>query len=237
MKALQTTALVVLLLVAIAALLIGAGSVAYFARSIESLSDFQDFFDEAYSQLTEAGIDYPPLRPDDPFLQTRRILITEGINERTAKDVVQRLFLLDSLDTTAPIDLYISTQGGWDDSAFTIIDAMLAISAPVNTHAIGGCYSAGTMILTAGTGRRTVTPNGVVSVHVTSEEPESEGEFASEPLLEKRVENLFRTTAKLPEDWYPMVGENHYYLSPQQALEFGVIDAIEAGSRSEKPAP
>ncbi|MFT4581548.1 MAG: ATP-dependent protease ClpP protease subunit [Gammaproteobacteria bacterium] len=64
------------------------------------------------------------------------------------------LLLLDAIDSTAPIDLYIRTEGGWSNDAFSIIDVMQSMSAPVNTHAIGGANSSGAMILSADTGVR-----------------------------------------------------------------------------------
>ena len=186
--------------------------------------DTTDLVNRAIILHTEAGLDYPSLSPDDPLIQTRQILITEEINERTAKDVVRRLFYMDVLDPQTPIDLYISTQGGWSDSAFTIIDAIRSLRAPVHTYAIGGCYSAGTMILVSATGKRYATPNAILAVHINNED--STEPYSAEPIEKHRDEQLFRSRARLPKDWYPMIGDRTYYLSAEDALEFGLIDAI-----------
>lgn len=172
----------------------------------------------------ETGAHHAPLDPADPLLASRKIVITADINERTARDVVARLFHLAAIDPDTPIDLYVSTQGGWVDSAFTIIDAMRLIDPPVNTWAIGGCYSAGAMILSAGTGTRYSTDSAILMVHATmedSEEPFSHGRIGLE-----RYERLWHQTAALPEDWFPLLAESLYYLTPEEALEYGMIDEI-----------
>ena len=165
------------------------------------------------------------LRADDPLIASRQILITENINERTAKEVVSRLLYMNALDPHRPIDLYLSTQGGWVDSAFTIIDAMQLIDAPVNTWAIGGCYSSGALILAAGTGRRFATPNAVLMIHASLDE-DTKQSYSYERLALQRYERVWRRRATLPDAWFPMVGGEEYYLSPQEALEFKMIDEI-----------
>jgi ATP-dependent Clp protease protease subunit len=167
----------------------------------------------------------PRLRRDDPLIDSRRIVVTENINERTAKEVAARLLYMDAIDHTRPIDLYLSTQGGWVDSAFTIIDAMELIEAPVNTWAIGGCYSSGALILAAGTGRRYATPNAVLMIHASLDEVSKES-YSYERLALARYQRIWRQRAALPDEWFPMVGGHEYYLSPQEALQFKLIDEI-----------
>jgi ATP-dependent Clp protease protease subunit len=176
----------------------------------------------------------PMLSGDDPLLAARTIVVTANINERTASDVVARLLYLDAQDRSRPIDLYLSTQGGWVDSAFTIIDIMERIAAPVNTWAVGGCYSAGTLILAAGTGRRYAAPNAILMIHA-SLDPATKQSFAYEQLALERYERIWRQRATLPADWFPMVGGEEYYLSATEALNFKLIDEI-APVRSETGA-
>ena len=175
----------------------------------------------------ESGFEDVHLDPTDPLLAARKIVVTNTINERTAKDVVNRLFYLEALDGDSPIDLYISTQGGWPDAAFTVVDAMRMIDAPVNTWAMGGCYSAGAVILAAGTGRRYSTDGAIVMVHtnlIDSTEPFSYGR-----LDRARYEEFWREAANLPTRWFPMTGEALYYLSPDEALKYGIIDEVLTG--------
>ncbi len=190
-----------------------------------ALSDPGTLAEAVLDEYLSAVPSEPNLRADDPLVINRQILVTANINERTAKDVVARLLYMNRLDPLRPIDLYLSTQGGWVDSAFTIIDAMQVIDAPVNTWAIGGCYSSGTLILAAGTGRRYSTPNAVLMIHASLDQG-SKASYSYERLALQRYERIWRNRTELPDSWFPMTGGEEYYLSPREALDFRIIDEI-----------
>lgn len=175
------------------------------------------------SYMSEEGIFYPTNDLEDPLLQKRIIVINNAINEQTSKEVVRKLLYLNSLDSQSPIDLYISTQGGWYDSAFTIIDTFNAITAPVNTICIGGCYSAGAVLVVAGTGERTSFSHALFSIHILFDEITDNRPYAQLP---DRVNEFLKKTTHLPSDWFPLDNDRNYYLAPEQALKFGLIDKI-----------
>jgi ATP-dependent Clp protease protease subunit len=190
----------------------------------------ESILDLAADSFTEAGFFLPEEDLDDPLLEHRIIVITEAMNERTARGVVRKLVYLDAEDPRAPIDLYISTQGGWFDSAFAIIDVMQIMSAPVNTIAVGGCYSAGALVLMAGTGSRSATPNTLISLHANFYETDAPDSLGA--LERGRVERLMRSKAKLPEGWFPYEDDASYYFSAEDALEHAIIDFVRAPDRS-----
>lgn len=190
-----------------------------------TLADPMPLIEQVVDEYLAANPRAPELRADDPLLLDRTILVTANINEYTAKDVAARLLYLNAVDPHRPIDLYLSTQGGWVDSAFTIIDAMDLIAAPVNTWAIGGCYSAGALILAAGTARRYATPNTVLMIHASLDE-DPKRPYSYERLALERYERVWRERADLPDEWFPMIGGEEYYLSPQEALQFKLVDEI-----------
>jgi ATP-dependent Clp protease protease subunit len=192
---------------------------------VTTLAEPMPLIEQVVDEYLAANPRAPALRADDPLLRERTILVTANINEYTAKDVAARLLYLNAVDPDRPIDLYLSTQGGWVDSAFTIIDVVDRIEAPVNTWALGGCYSAGALILAAGTGRRYATPNAVLMIHASLDE-DAKRPYSYERLALERYERVWRERANLPADWFPMVGGEEYYLSPQEALQFKLIDEI-----------
>ena len=204
----------------------------------DNLADPESLIEQVVDEYLSANPREPELRADDPMLKARKILVTTNINESTSKDVAARLMYLNALDPHRPIDLLLSTQGGWIDSAFTIIDVMDLIQAPVNTWAIGGCYSSGALILAAGTGRRYSTPDAVLMIHASLDE-DSKHPYSYERLALDRYEHVWRTRAQLPDDWFPMVGGEEYYLSPQEALQFKLIDEISPapGAEEEESPP
>lgn len=180
--------------------------------------------DQLVDRLNESGYDHQPIDPEDPLLAKRTILICEGMHERVARRVIERLLYLDALDPAAPIELRITTSGGWTDSAFAIVDTMRAIQAPVNLTAVGGCYSAGTVILAAGTGTRSATPNTVLSVHVNDFEPDDDLDYDGRELA--RFRGVYERYTKVPTEWFEEPGDNQYYLDAKQALRMELIDKI-----------
>lgn len=211
------------LLLAIAMLVVVIAFVSLI-QSAEQNPTLADMHSEFTDQNIDAGYEEPPLLADDPLLATRKIVLGHDVNARSAKDVIARLLYLDSLDSSTPIDLYLTTLGGWGDNAFSIIDTMQVIEAPVNTHAVGACYSSGAMILVAGTGRRTATRNAIIMVHANSVDDDQQ--YTYEGLETERYRRLWQEHASLPDEWYPMTNDDEYYLSAEESLEFDIIDEI-----------
>ncbi len=186
-------------------------------------------------RLNESGFDRRPLRADEPLLAHRTILISEGINERVASHVMTRLIHLNAIDPKTPIELKVTTSGGWLDSAFAIVDTMRSLEAPVNITAVGGCYSAGTVILAGGTGTRSATPNAVLSVHVNDYYRDGDA-FDSDRQELERFRRIYATRSRVPKEWFDEPGNNQYYFNATQALEMELIDRIAEPARSTEAA-
>jgi len=162
---------------------------------------------------------------DDPLLQHRKIVLGHALNESTAREVVRKLLYLNAIDSTTPIDLYISTEGGWYNSTFTIIDTFQAIKAPVNTICIGGCYSAGLVLVASGTGERIGYANTHYSAHISYGGSSGEKRpFSEQP---DRVNGYLQRVTQLPRKWFPLDDDRQYYLTADNALKYGIIDRIE----------
>lgn len=180
--------------------------------------------DHFVDRLNESGYGNSALDVEDPLLKSRIVIVCEGMSERVARRVIEQLVYLDAVDPTKPIDLRIATSGGWTDSAFAIVDTMRAIRAPVNVTAVGGCYSAGTVILAAATGKRAATPNALLSVHVNDYQL---GEDTDSDVRElARFRDVYRRYTNIPREWFERSGDNQWYLDADQALEMGLVDEI-----------
>lgn len=220
----RSRALVVACLILGGVVVVQSLAFAWFMVYGKTALDLSDTLEGLVDVQIDAGLDDTAIAADDPLLRSRKILLFHDVNSRTAKDVSARLLHLNALDPKAPIDLYISTQGGWTDNAFTIIDTMRTMSAPVNAWAVGGCYSAGALILAAATGRRYATENSVLMIHTNLDAAAESDSY--ERLSLERYERVYRERTSLPADWYPMTDDKEHYLSPQQALEFGLVDEV-----------
>jgi len=183
-------------------------------------------FDPSYvlGLLAESGNLNPHYGLDGALLESRKILLTTDINANSTKQVVGSLLLLDEADSDAPIDLYIRTNGGYYDDAFAIIDVMRTVSAPVNTYAVGGCHSAGVMILAAGTGTRTAYTDTLLMVH---DNLSKDGRrYSLDTKENERMRSFWSHFKQLPKSWFATVSDDTNYITAEEALGFGLVDAI-----------
>ena len=180
-------------------------------------------YESIIDHLSDAGYGCSIILHDE-LLKNRKILISNDINAITCNRIVSSLLYLNSIDSTSFIDLYIQTTGGWLDAAFSIISVIKDISAPVNTYALGGTHSSGAMILAAGTGTRKAYQNAIIMFHAGLYE--SDGEFGENTLDNKRIINFWERNAELPEDWLKQRKDENYYLDPEIAKTYKIIDEI-----------
>ncbi|MBN2162244.1 MAG: ATP-dependent Clp protease proteolytic subunit [Pontiellaceae bacterium] len=185
---------------------------------------------EVVDIMIDAGFGISGGETDPGLLESRTIVITTDINPITAQKVIKSLLLLDASDETQPIDLYVRTEGGWISDAFAIIDVMQHISAPVNTHAIGGAYSSGAMLVAAGTGTRYGHPNCCIMFHAGLYEDNSP--FSNDKVDNDRLLHFWKTHSRMPHDWLTQEKEKEYYLTQEEALQYGIIDQIRSSNNS-----
>jgi len=81
------------------------------------------------------------------FIEQRRIIISESINQKVAERVIKTLFLLDGIDNKKPITVIINSPGGEVFSGFAIYDIMKSISSPIITLVTGFAASMGSIIM------------------------------------------------------------------------------------------
>lgn len=93
-----------------------------------------------------------------------------------------------------------------------------------STPSRSAAATAGTLILASGTGRRYAAPRAIVSIHASSGDEEEI--YSYDRVGRQRYEGVFRDRADLPDEWYPLTGDRSYYLTPKQALEMDLVDAI-----------
>lgn len=170
----------------------------------------------------------------NPLILQRKIVFTTNINPRSSKKLIEQLLYLDQEQKNMPIDLYIRTTGGWWTDAFAVHDAMRSLHSQVNVYAIGQCDSAGAVILAGATGHRYSFPNASIMVHANLSD--SEEKFNWRGNERRRVESFWKTYAKLPGEWFPMTKDKEYYLTPEEALKYGIIDEIISKQTSEPVA-
>lgn len=189
--------------------------------------------------------DTPPQLPENPmekmmsgwmfdkkFIEQRKIFLWGVVEDKTAKDIADRLMYLEALDPGKEITFYINSPGGVVTSGMVIYDVMQMISSPVSTVCMGMAASMGSILLSGGEkGRRFIFPHGEVMIH----QPSGGGRGTSADLeimavqmlktkqLGARIlaENCGQTYEKIMKDF-----DRDYWMGAKESIEYGIVDHI-----------
>lgn len=163
--------------------------------------------------------------PNDPLLEQRTILISTWINEMATQKVITLLAYLNEKDDDAPITIILSSNGGYTKDAYAIVHAMRESPSSVNTVALGDCFSACTKILMGGTGERKIAPDARLAVH-THSYPDDGNPYSINTILFQRENEFFQDYSEIPPEWITNREERFYYLTPEQAVTYKIVDSI-----------
>ena len=166
------------------------------------------------------------------LLKERIIFLGAGIEDDIANLVIAQLLFLDAEDPEKEIFLYINSPGGVITSGLAIYDTMQYVRAPVSTICTGISMSMGAVLLAAGApGRRFALPHSRIMIHQGS------GGFRGNTpdvfIQVKEMEQLVRTTQEIlaahtgqPMDKVVKDTDRDLFLSPEEAVEYGIIDEV-----------
>ncbi len=166
-------------------------------------------------------------------LAEERILFLWGeIGTSLAGGLIMRLLELQSKNPDRDIHLYINSPGGSVDDTLAIYDTIGFLSCDVCTYCVGQAASGAAMILASGTaGKRYALPHSKIMIHqpwggVTGQASDIQIQ-AEEILRAKRMLNelLAKHTGK-PVEQIEKDTERDRYLTPEEALEYGIVDMI-----------
>ena len=175
------------------------------------------------------------------LLKDRIILIGRPIDDVVANLVVAQLIYLSADDPEKEIQIYVNSPGGAVTAGFAIYDTMQYVRSPVSTVCIGRTASFGTVILMAGAkGKRFSLPNATIHMH----QPLIGGRglqgqasdldiHAREIVRIKGVLNeLIAKHTGQPIERIERDTDRDYFLNPQEAVEYGLIDGIIASTHA-----
>jgi ATP-dependent Clp protease protease subunit len=164
-------------------------------------------------------------------LEDRIILLCGEIDDHLANNIVAQLLYLDSLNNDN-INLYINSNGGSVTAGFAIYDTMNYIKSDVSTICVGIAASMGAFLLSSGTrGKRYALPNADILIHQPSggsQGQATEMKIAAEHILKvkDRLNNILAKNTKQKMGQIENDVERDYYMTSQEALEYGLIDKI-----------
>ena len=166
------------------------------------------------------------------LLNDRIIMLTEEVNNQTASLVVAQLLYLEGQDPTKDISLYINSPGGSVTDGMSIYDTMNYIKCDVSTICMGMAASMGAFLLSAGTkGKRYALPNSDIMIHQPSGGAQGQ---ATDMLIhtqhiidtKKKLNEILAANTGQPYDVIAKDTERDYFMTAQQALEYGLIDKV-----------
>jgi ATP-dependent Clp protease protease subunit len=169
---------------------------------------------------------------DKKFIEQRKIFLWGAVDDKTAKDITNRLLYLEAVDPGKEIKFYINSPGGIITSGMVIYDTMQMITSPVSTICMGMAASMGSILLSGGKkGKRFIYPHGEVMIH----QPSGGGQGTSADLeimaiqilkakqLGARIlaENCGQTYEKVMEDF-----DRDYWMDAKESIVYGIVDKI-----------
>ena len=166
------------------------------------------------------------------LLNDRIIFLGEEINDVTASLVVAQLLHLESQDSEKDISLYINSPGGSVTAGLAILDTMNFIKCDVSTICLGMAASMASFLLAAGTkGKRIALPNSEILIHQPlggMQGQASDIKIHADHILriKDKMNRLLSEMTGQPFERVVADTDRDNYLTPEQALEYGLIDKV-----------
>jgi ATP-dependent Clp protease protease subunit len=166
------------------------------------------------------------------LLRERVVFIGTAIDDQVANLVVAQLLHLEADDPDKDISIYINSPGGVVYAGLAIYDAMQFIKPDVQTTCVGIAMSMGSLLLAGGAeGKRFALPNSRILVHQPSGGYQGQAAdieiHAREVLaLRRRTEEIYaQHTGRSVEDVHDVMERDRFF-TPEQAVEYGLVDAV-----------
>jgi len=167
------------------------------------------------------------------LLKDRIIFLGSAIDASVANLLTAQLLYLEAEDPDRDIELYINSPGGETSAGLAIYDTVQYVKPAVRTLCVGLAASAAAVLLAAGApGKRYALPNARIMIHqpwgqIGQGQAVDLGIQAKEFLRTKRLmeEILARHTGQ-PVDKVHQDTDRDYYMGPEEARTYGMIDSI-----------
>ncbi|MBU1132145.1 ATP-dependent Clp endopeptidase proteolytic subunit ClpP [Patescibacteria group bacterium] len=166
------------------------------------------------------------------LLKDRIIFLGTGVDDQVANSIIAQLLFLESEDSKKDIKLYINSPGGSVTAGMAIYDTMQYIKPDVATICLGMAASMGAFLLAAGAGgKRFSLPNSKIMIHQVmggAKGQASDIKIQAEEILKVR-ETLDKILAKhtgQPLKKVEKDTDRDYYMTAEEAKEYGLIDKI-----------
>ena len=203
-----------------------------------------NFYNKQFIRMEEEE-DEPKSTPENPmekmmggmmfdkkFIEQRKIFLWGAVDDKSAKDITNRLLYLEAMDPGKEIKFYINSPGGIITSGMVIYDTMQMITSPVSTICMGMAASMGSILLSGGKqGKRFIYPHGEVMIHQPSgggQGTSADLEIMAIQILKAKqlgakilADNCGQTYEKVMEDF-----DRDYWMDAKESMKYGIVDGI-----------
>ncbi len=129
------------------------------------------------------------------------------------------------------INMNITSYGGDVYAMLGLVDFIKSLPVKVNTHCIGTCMSAASVLLACGTGTRTMSENSTVMVHEGSAFEAGKTTDVMKGVdhlkdLQKNINNILGEVSNKYAAFWEKIQRNDTYLTAPMCLDYGIIDKI-----------
>ena len=167
------------------------------------------------------------------LLKDRIVFLGSPIIDSVANSIIAQMLFLASKDPEKEIKFYINSPGGALTAALAIYDTMQYVKCPISTVCIGAAASGAAVLLGAGTkGKRFSLPNGQILLHQVATSgiggEAVEIEIAARQIikLRERINKILTKHTGQPIEKIEKDTDRDFYLSAQEAKEYGLIDKV-----------
>ncbi|HZK15732.1 MAG TPA: ATP-dependent Clp endopeptidase proteolytic subunit ClpP [Solirubrobacterales bacterium] len=166
------------------------------------------------------------------LLNERIIFLGTGVSDDIANLIVAQLIHLESEDPEKDISMYINSPGGNVYSGLAIYDTMQYIKPDVQTICVGVAMSMGALLLSGGAhGKRMALPNAKILIHQVSGGFQGQASdieiHARETIaLRQKLDEIIAGHTGQPFEKVAKDTDRDYYMSAEEAKEYGVIDRV-----------
>jgi ATP-dependent Clp protease, protease subunit len=168
------------------------------------------------------------------FFEKRAVYLWGVVDDKSARDIVNKLLLLEADKPGEEIKFFINSPGGVVTSGMVMYDTMKLITSPVSTICMGLAASMGSILLSAGTkGRRFIYPHGEVMIHQPSiggyfQATSADIEIQANQIQKTKelgakilAENCGKTVEQIMKDF-----DRDYWMDAQESVAYGIVDGI-----------
>ena len=166
------------------------------------------------------------------LLKERIVFLGTAIDDNVANVIIAQLLFLESEDPSKEIYLYINSPGGLITSGLAIYDTMQYVKSPIVTMCLGQAASMGAVLLTGGEkGKRYALPHSRIMIHqplggVQGQATDINIQAKEILRMREEINNIFTKHTGQPFDKISLDTERDFYMNPDQAQEYGIIDEI-----------